>query len=140
MSIVEIIASVIAVLAVTAVAWMYSQQRRRHRLPDHHREWIKEALDSITREADKKRLHLNAVPVIDVGATFAQLHSLVEAQPGEVVSGAEELERLWNELNDLVEETVPEPDASEISSLKARATRLADRMDQLALEIQQELE
>lgn len=134
MSIVEVIASAMAVLAVTAIAWLYSQQRRRSRMSDQHRQWIEDALAIITQEASRKREQLNAIPNMDVTATLAQLNSLVEEQPGQVLSDVEELRRLWTELEHLPKETAEDstPTAVQPSTLAARAAKLADRIDELA--------
>lgn len=141
MSLVEAVASIAAVLIVTLIAWLYSQQHRRHRMTDQHRKWIQEALDTITHEAARKREHLHAVPKIDVAATFEQLNTLVQEQPGEVLSEVEELQRLWIELENLPEETAQEstPTAVQPATLAARAAKLADRIDELAEDMVTEL-
>ena len=131
MSVVEVISSVAAVAAVSAIAWLYSQQRRQHRLLDHHREWIQEALESITHEADRKREHIHTPTITDVPETFLQLYQLIEHQPAEVRNGAREMERLWNELHKLTGDDVD--DAS-------RAAALADSIESLAGDILQELD
>lgn len=134
---IELVAAVVAVLGVTAIAWLFSLQRRQHRLLDHHREWIDEALQSIVGEANRKREHIHAVVIGDVAATFTQLCSLVEDQPGAVLSDAEEMQRLWNELDALGAEAVNDAQAG---MLTARAGKLADRIEELAAEIHEKLE
>ena len=142
MSNIEIIASVVAMVSVTAIAWLYSQQRHRHRLSDHHRDWIADTLATISDESNRKREHTNAVPRNDMPATFTQLMSLLEHQSGDVISDAEEMQRLWVEMDTLLDEfggDLPS-DESKLTILKARVQKLADRIDELANEIQQGLE
>lgn len=139
---VEIISSIIAIAAVTAIAWLYSQQKRKHRLLDHHRDWITDAINTITTEADRKRQHLNAVPKIDVTATLEQLRGLVADQPGEIISDVEEMERLWNELTSILAEiTQASPNSTLQNSVAtARASKLANRIGELGQNILQGLE
>lgn len=142
MSTLEVVASAAAVLSVTAVAWLYSQQRRQHRLFDHHIEWIEEALESITEEAGRKREHTNAVARTDVAATFEQLLSLTENQPGKLVSDVEEMQRVWTELDTLLDEfggNLPS-DESQLMNLKKRAIKMAQRIDELADQVRKELD
>ena len=139
---VQILSSIIAIVAVTAIAWLYSQQKRRHRLLDHHREWITDAIKSITAEADRTRLHLGAIPKIDVPATFEQLRSLVADQPGEIISDVEEMERLWNELRTILAEiSQSSPNSTLANSVgSARASKIASRIDELGQDILRSLE
>ncbi|HKI75230.1 MAG TPA: hypothetical protein VJ998_11315 [Pseudomonadales bacterium] len=142
MSTIEIITSVVSVLAVTSIAWLYSQQRRHHRLSDAHREWIDEALSSIGEEVSRKREHSNAVAKADVDATFSQLTQLIEHQPGEIITDVEEMQRLWTELDTVLDDYgghLPS-DETELTTLKARALKIADRIEALADDIRRGLE
>lgn len=131
MSAVGIISSVVAILAVTIIAWFYSLQRRQHKLQDAHRERIQEALASISREATRKREHPDAPPAIDVSKIFARLHALLEDQLSEVVAEARQIERLWVELNAL--QTDNQADVF-------RAGELVERIKTLATDILQEMD
>lgn len=141
MSVIEIASSAIAVLAVTTIAWRYSQQRRRHRLTDAHRELIQNALDTITRETARKRDDSTATPNSDILSTFVQLHALIEEQSGEVRSDARKMQRLWIELDGLFDETSQDNTSATTRAaiLASRAATLADLIDGLAADILTEL-
>lgn len=138
----EISVAVVAIVAIAAIIWMTASRRNKRTARNSRKQWIIDALRSITDEANRKRLHIHAPHKIDVNEAFVQLRKLTADHQREIVDAIDEMEKLWQELDSQFAEFAQGSSASTLqtSLLTAKTTKLANRLGEAAKRIEERLE
>jgi len=125
-------------VALAAALYVWTIYMPKQRKPDPaQRQWIVTTLESIRDEANRKRLHANADPKIDVDEAFNQLRELMAAYPGPLQQKIDQMAERWSDLDSQYAEVQQQEPGSTLqnSLLASRISKLANDIGELADEI-----